>query len=132
MDKPQATGFSHLRAVLGLDTLLGYQLGSQRLSDHKAGHSLGLLCNAPHCRTSCVGPGYRRLYIIRRQPEGMGHLAFTGQAKRSQPADPSTLDACLLGLMKLREGLPEMPHAAFLGAQCGGSVDSLILGGPPY
>lgn len=39
--------FSHLRAVLGLDTLVGYQLGSQRLLDHKAGHSLGLLCNTP-------------------------------------------------------------------------------------
>ena len=76
--------FSQLRAVLGLDSLVGYQLGSQRLLDHRQ-VTLWVSCVMPptHCRTSCVGPGYRRLYAIRRQSQGMGHLAFTGQAKKS-------------------------------------------------
>lgn len=108
---PQATlsGF-HLRAVLGLDTLAGHQLGSQRLCDHKEGLLVSSSCvMASYCGTSGVCPGYRELYVVRSSP-GTGAL---GSHSRSW-----YLDACLLGLMKLTGGLARDAQAAFLGAQC--------------
>lgn len=50
---------SHLRPVLGLDTLAVHQLGSQKLLTTRQGPLwVSSSSNAPYCANSCVCPGY--------------------------------------------------------------------------